>query len=118
MNILVVDDAMFMRKMLEGILTKHGHTIVGEASNGKEALSVYKKCHPDLVTMDITMPEVDGIEGVKLIKEYDKDAVIVMCSAMGQQAMVIDAIQAGAKDFIVKPFDEGRIISAISKFKV
>ena len=118
MNILVVDDAMFMRKMLEGILTKHGHTIVGEASNGKEALNVYKKCHPDLVTMDITMPEVDGIEGVKLIKAFDKDANIIMCSAMGQQAMVIDAIQAGAKDFIVKPFDEGRIISAISKIKV
>ena len=118
MRILVVDDAMFMKKMLEGILTKHGHTIVGEASNGREALNEYKKHNPDLVTMDITMPEVDGIEGVKLIKEYDKDAVIVMCSAMGQQAMVIDAIQAGAKDFIVKPFDEGRIISAISKIKV
>ena len=118
MRILVVDDAMFMRKMLEGILTKHGHTIVGEASNGREALNEYKKHNPDLVTMDITMPEVDGIEGVKLIKAFDKDANIIMCSAMGQQAMVIDAIQAGAKDFIVKPFDEGRIISAISKIKV
>lgn len=118
MRILVVDDAMFMKKMLEGILTKHGHTIVGEASNGREALNEYKKYNPDLVTMDITMPEVDGIEGVKLIKAFDKDANIIMCSAMGQQAMVIDAIQAGAKDFIVKPFDEGRIISAISKIKV
>lgn len=118
MRILVVDDAMFMKKMLEGILTKHGHTIVGEASNGREALNEYKKHNPDLVTMDITMPEVDGIEGVKLIKAFDKDANIIMCSAMGQQAMVIDAIQAGAKDFIVKPFDEGRIISAISKIKV
>lgn len=118
MRILVVDDAMFMKKMLEGILTKHGHTIVGEASNGREALNEYKKHNPDLVTMDITMPEVDGIEGVKLIKAFDKDANIIMCSAMGQQTMVIDAIQAGAKDFIVKPFDEGRIISAISKIKV
>ena len=118
MRILVVDDAMFMKKMLEGILTKHGHTIVGEASNGREALNEYKKHTPDLVTMDITMPEVDGIEGVKLIKAFDKDANIIMCSAMRQQAMVIDAIQAGAKDFIVKPFDEGRIISAISKIKV
>lgn len=118
MRILVVDDAMFMKKMLEGILTKHGHTIVGEASNGREALNEYKKHNPDLVTMDITMPEVDGIEGVKLIKAFDKDANIIMCSAMGQQAMVVDAIQAGAKDFIVKPFDEGRIISAISKIKV
>ena len=118
MRILVVDDAMFMKKMLEGILTKHGHTIVGEASNGREALNEYKKHNPDLVTMDITMPEVDGIEGVKLIKAFDKDANIIMCSAMGQQAMVIDAIQAGAKDFIVKPFDEGRIISAIAKIKV
>lgn len=118
MRILVVDDAMFMKKMLEGILTKHGHTIVGEASNGREALNEYKKHNPDLVTMDITMPEVDGIEGVKLIKAFDKDANIIMCSAMGQQVMVIDAIQAGAKDFIVKPFDEGRIISAISKIKV
>ena len=116
MRILVVDDAMFMKKMLEGILTKHGHTIVGEASNGREALNEYKKHNPDLVTMDITMPEVDGIEGVKLIKAFDKDANIIMCSAMGQQAMVIDAIQAGAKDFIVKPFDPDKIIECIAKY--
>ena len=118
MKILIVDDAMFMRKMLVGILEKNGHIIVGEASNGKEALNEYKQHHPDLVTMDITMPDVDGIQGVRLIKEYDNNANIIMCSAMGQQAMVIEAIQAGAKDFIVKPFDEDRIMSAISKIKV
>ena len=116
MNILVVDDAIFMRKVLGDILIKAGHTVVAEASNGKEALEKYKQFNPDLVTMDITMPEVDGLEGLKLIMEYDKNAVVVMCSAMGQQAMVIESIQSGAKDFIVKPFTAERVKASLSKF--
>lgn len=116
MTILVVDDAMFMRKMLVDIFAKYGHTIVGEASNGKEAFEIYKATKPDLVTMDITMPEVNGIKGLELIMGYDKDATVVMCSAMGQQAMVVEAIQKGAKDFIVKPFDPMRVASMIEKF--
>lgn len=118
MRILVVDDAVFMRRMISDILIKNGHTIVGEASNGKEALDKYKELHPDLVTLDITMPEVDGLEGVKLIRGYDNKANIIMCSAMGQQAMVIEAIQSGAIDFIVKPFTADRVLAAISKVKV
>ena len=103
-NILIVDDAAFMRMMIKDILEKNGFNIVGEASNGAQAVELYKKEKPDVVTMDITMPKLDGIEAVKLIREYDKDAKIIMCSAMGQQGMVMDAIRAGAKDFIVKPF--------------
>ncbi len=114
-NILLVDDAAFMRMMLKDILTKNGYKIVGEAENGSKALEKYKETMPDLVIMDITMPEVDGIEAVKDIMAFDKDAKIIMCSAMGQQAMVIEAIQAGAKDFIVKPFQADRVIEAIKK---
>ncbi|NMA94752.1 MAG: response regulator [Clostridiales bacterium] len=114
-NILLVDDAAFMRMMLRDILTKNGYEIVGEAENGAKALERYKELSPDLVIMDITMPEVDGIEAVRNIIQYDKDAKIVMCSAMGQQAMVIEAIQAGAKDFIVKPFQAERAIEAVRK---
>ena len=116
MNILVVDDAVFMRRLLGDILVKAGHTVVAEASNGKEALEKYKQFHPDLVTMDITMPEVDGLEGLKLIMGYDKTATVIMCSAMGQQSMVIEAIQNGSKDFIVKPFTAERVIASLSKF--
>ena len=115
MNILVVDDAVFVRKMLGDILRRNGHTVVGEASNGREALEKYKALHPDLVTMDITMNEVNGLEGIKLIRAYDDNAKVIMCSAMGQQAMVIEAIHSGAIDFIVKPFDAERVKTAISK---
>lgn len=115
MKILIVDDAVFMRKMLKTILVNAGHTVIGEAGNGREALEQYKNLHPDLVTMDITMPEVDGLKGIKLIKDYDDNANIIMCSAMGQQAMVIEAIKSGAKDFIVKPFQQDRVLDAISK---
>lgn len=118
MNVLIVDDAVFMRKMLTGVLTNNGHTVVGEASNGGEALDKYKELKPDLVLMDITMPEVDGIQGVKLIRGYDSNANIIMCSAMGQQAMVIESIQAGAKDFIVKPFNEERVIESVNKIVI
>ena len=114
-NILVVDDAAFMRMMLKDILTKNGYNVVGEAINGKDAFEKYKELEPDLVTMDITMPELDGIEGLKLIKQFNSNANIVMCSAMGQQTMVIDAITAGAKDFIVKPFQPDRVIEAVRK---
>lgn len=114
-NILLVDDAAFMRMMLKDILTKNGYEIVGEAENGAKALDKYKETMPDLVIMDITMPEVDGIQAVKNIIAYDKDAKIIMCSAMGQQAMVIEAIQAGAKDFIVKPFQAERALEAVKK---
>lgn len=114
-KILVVDDAAFMRMMLKDILTKNGFEVVGEAENGKVAVEKYKELNPDLVTMDITMPEMDGIEAVKAIKAFNPNARVVMCSAMGQQAMVIDSIQAGAKDFIVKPFQPDRVIEAVRK---
>ena len=103
-RVLVVDDAAFMRMMVKDILSKNGYEIVGEAENGMKALEKYQELKPDLVTMDITMPEMDGISAVKEIKKVDPNAKVVMCSAMGQQAMVIEAIQAGARDFIVKPF--------------
>jgi two-component system, chemotaxis family, chemotaxis protein CheY len=114
-KILIVDDAAFMRMMIKDILTKNGFEVVGEAADGNQAVDKYKELSPDLVTMDITMPEKDGIAALKEIKALDGNAKIIMCSAMGQQAMVIDAIQAGAKDFIVKPFQADRVIEAIQK---
>jgi two-component system chemotaxis response regulator CheY len=114
-RILVVDDAAFMRMMLKDILTKAGHEIVGEAANGVEAVEKYKELRPDVVTMDITMPEMNGIDAIKEIKKIDPNATVIVCSAMGQQAMVIEAIQAGAKDFIVKPFQPARVIEAVQK---
>ena len=114
-KVLIVDDAAFMRMMLKDILTKNGYEVVGEAENGAKAVEKYKEVTPDLVTMDITMPEKDGIQALKEIKAKDPSANIIMCSAMGQQAMVIESIQAGAKDFIVKPFKPERILSAIEK---
>lgn len=114
-RILIVDDAAFMRMMIKDILSKNGFEVVGEAQDGAEAIEKYKELTPDLVTMDITMPEMDGITALKTIKESNPAAKIIMCSAMGQQAMVIDAIQAGAKDFIVKPFQADRVIEAIQK---
>jgi len=114
-KILIVDDAAFMRMMIKDVLTKNGYEIVGEAENGQEAVEKYEELKPDLVTMDITMPEMDGVTALKEIKAKDADANIIMCSAMGQQAMVIDAIQAGARDFIVKPFQADRVIEAIQK---
>lgn len=114
-NILLVDDAAFMRMMVKDILTKNGYNVVGEAENGAIAVDKYKELKPDLVIMDITMPEMDGIEATKAIKASDGGATIIMCSAMGQQAMVVDAIQAGAKDFIVKPFQPDRVLEAVKK---
>ncbi len=114
-KILIVDDATFMRMMIKDILTKNGYEIAGEAENGNIAVEKYLELKPDLVLMDITMPELDGIEALKMIRSKDPNAKIIMCSAMGQQAMVIEAIQAGAKDFIVKPFQADRVIAAIKK---
>ncbi|GGH69587.1 chemotaxis protein CheY [Compostibacillus humi] len=114
-KILIVDDAAFMRMMIKDILTKNGYEVAGEAQDGAQAVEKYKELNPDLVTMDITMPEMDGITALKEIRKINPDAKVIMCSAMGQQAMVIDAIQAGAKDFIVKPFQADRVIEAIQK---
>lgn len=114
-RILIVDDAAFMRMMIKDILVKNGFEVVDEAQDGAQAVEKYKEHMPDLVTMDITMPEMDGITALKQIKEINPNAKVIMCSAMGQQAMVIDAIQAGAKDFIVKPFQADRVIEAIQK---
>ncbi|HHX95896.1 MAG TPA: response regulator [Clostridia bacterium] len=114
-TILIVDDAAFMRMMLKEILTKNGYEVVGEAEDGMSAIDKYQDLNPDLVTMDITMPNMDGITAVREIKKLDVKAKIVMCSAMGQQTMVIDAIQAGAHDFIVKPFQPARVIEAVQK---
>ncbi|MBP8763038.1 two-component system, chemotaxis family, response regulator CheY [Acetoanaerobium noterae] len=114
-GILLVDDAAFMRMMLKDILVKNGYEVLGEAENGLKAVEKYKELNPDLVIMDITMPEMDGIEAVKEIKKINPSAAVIMCSAMGQQSMVIEAIQSGAKDFIVKPFQADRIIEAVRK---
>ncbi|ADG06220.1 response regulator [Kyrpidia spormannii] len=114
-KVLVVDDAAFMRMMIKEILTKHGYEVVGEAVNGIQAVEKFQELRPDLVTLDITMPEMDGIEALKRIRAIDPEAKVIMCSAMGQQAMVIDAIQAGAKDFIVKPFQADRVLEAVRK---
>ena len=114
-NILVVDDAAFMRMMLKDMLSKNDFNVVGEAENGKQAVEKYKELSPDLVTLDITMPELDGIGALKAIKQVNPDAKVIMCSAMGQQAMVLESIQAGARDFIVKPFQADRVVEAVNK---
>ena len=114
-RVLIVDDAAFMRMMLKDILIKNGLEVVGEAVNGADAIEKFQELQPDIVTMDITMPEMDGITAVKEIRASHPQAKIIMCSAMGQQPMVLEAIQAGAKDFIVKPFQADRVIDSINK---
>lgn len=114
-KILIVDDAVFMRIKLKDILEKNGYEVAGEAQNGQEAFDQYQEVKPDLVTMDITMPEVDGLEALKMIRKADANAKVIMCSEMGQQGMVMDVIRAGAIDFIVKPFDTERVIKALDK---
>ena len=114
-NILICDDAAFMRMMIKDILTKNGYNIAGAAENGAMAVDKYNETKPDLVLMDITMPEMDGIQALKKIKENDPSASVIMCSAMGQQAMVIESIQSGARDFIVKPFQADRVLEAVQK---
>ena len=114
-SILICDDAAFMRMMIKDILVKNGYNIAGEAENGVKAVEKYQETKPDLVLMDITMPEMDGIQALMKIYAIDANASVVMCSAMGQQAMVIESIQSGARDFIVKPFQPDRVIEAVKK---
>ena len=111
----MVDDAMFMRMMSKDILSKNGYEVCGEAANGREAIDKYIELRPDLVLLDITMPEMDGLTALKEIKHIDPQAVVVVCSAMGQQNMVIEAIQNGALDFVVKPFQQDRVIESLRK---
>jgi len=114
-NVLIVDDAKFMRMTLKNMLNTSDYTVVGEAENGEQAIEEYRRLQPDLVTMDITMPVMDGLTAAKSILRDFPDARIIMCSAMGQQKMVIEAIEAGAKDFIVKPFDGSRVIESMNR---
>jgi two-component system, chemotaxis family, chemotaxis protein CheY len=114
-SVLIADDAAFMRMMIKNILTDAGYEIVGEAENGAVAVTKYRELKPDLTTMDITMPEMDGLTALKEIRGEDPAARVVMCSAMGQQSMVIESIQAGARDFIVKPFQPERVLAAVQK---
>ncbi|MEK3854990.1 response regulator [Cytobacillus sp. FSL H8-0458] len=114
-RILIVDDAKFMRVTLSSILKKAEHEIVGEGENGKEAVDLFVNLKPDLVMMDITMPEMSGLEAVREIKRNNPNAKVIMCSAMGQQKVVVESIEAGAKDFIIKPFDEGRVLEAVNR---
>ncbi|MBP1996021.1 response regulator [Paenibacillus eucommiae] len=114
-KVLVVDDTAFMRMLMRAILEELGHQVVGEARNGIEAISMYQRIRPELVTMDITMPELDGISAVKKIKSIDPSAKIIMCSAMGQREMVLEAVRSGASDFVVKPVHRDRLIEAIQR---
>ena len=114
-NVLIVDDSPFMRAILKSIIIKDDFKLAGEAGTGLEAAELYQQVRPDLVTMDIVMPEMDGIDAVKQIRAFDHNAKIIMVSAMGQQAMVIDAIQAGARDFIIKPFQTPRVHEALKR---
>lgn len=116
MKVLIADDAAFMRMMLKDILTKNGHEVVAEAGDGFEMLQKYDETMPDIVTLDITMPNMDGLVALKKLRKKHPNANVVMCSAMGQQSMVIDAIQSGAKDFIVKPFQAERVVECLAKF--
>jgi len=114
-RVLVVDDAAFMRKMVTDALTAGGHEIVGEAGNGNEAFSQFQALKPDVMTLDITMPEKDGLAALKDILAFDPTAKVVMCSALGQESKVLESIKAGAKDFVVKPFQADRVNDAITK---
>ena len=114
-RVLIVDDALFMRSMIKDILKRDGYEIAGEAETGIEAVEKYKELKPDVVTMDVIMPDMGGIEAVSSIMKYDSQAKIIMCSAMGQQALVIEALQAGARDFIVKPFQPSKVLEALQR---
>ncbi|PLX94347.1 MAG: two-component system response regulator [Desulfuromonas sp.] len=115
LKILVVDDALFMRNMLKDIFVRAGHEVVGEASNGNEAVEMYRELRPDMVTMDIVMPMKSGIEALEDINREFPEAQVVMCSALGQEALVLEAVQAGARDFIVKPFKESRVLEVVQR---
>jgi two-component system chemotaxis response regulator CheY len=114
-TVLICDDAIFMRTMIGDILKQAGFQVVGEAENGQQAVERYRELKPDFVTMDIVMPDMGGIDAVREIVKEDPGAKILMCSAMGQQALVIEAIQAGARDFVVKPFQPSRVLEAVQR---
>ena len=114
-RVLVVDDAVFMRMTIRKMIEPEGYEVAGEAGNGVEAVHRYMDIQPDVVLLDITMPEMNGIDALKRIKEFDPKAKVIMCSAMGQQVMVAQAIQSGAKDFVVKPFEKDRVLAAIKR---
>ena len=114
-TVLVCDDAIFMRTMISDILSQAGFEVVGEAESGLQAVEKYRALKPDLVTMDIVMPDMGGIEAVREICKSDPEAKLLMCSAMGQQALVVEAIQSGAKDFVVKPFQPSRVLEAVQR---
>lgn len=114
-KVLIVDDALFMRNMLRNIFSESGFDIVGEAQNGNEAVELYQQLRPDLVTMDIVMPEKNGIEALKEIIAFDGAARVVICSALGQESLIMEALEAGAKDFIVKPFKPPKVIEVAQK---
>jgi two-component system chemotaxis response regulator CheY len=114
-TVLICDDAVFMRTMLSDILTQAGFAVIGQAQTGEEAVNKFKELQPDLVTMDIVMPDMGGIEAVRRIVAEYPDAKILMCSAMGQQSLVVEAIQAGARDFVVKPFQASRVLEAVQR---
>jgi len=114
-SVLICDDAVFMRTMLADILTQAGFDVVGQAENGAEAVERYRELKPDLVTMDIVMPQMGGIDAVREILKEHGTARILMCSAMGQQALVMEALQAGARDFVVKPFQASRVLEAVKR---
>jgi two-component system chemotaxis response regulator CheY len=117
-KILLVDDAAFMRMMIKDTLVKNGFSEIFEAADGQQAVDKYNEIHPDLVILDITMPNMDGLEALKIIKGSDPEATVIMCSAMGQEAMVIEAIKAGARDFIVKPFKPDRILKTLTSLNI
>jgi len=112
-RVLIVDDAVFMRTVLRKMLEEEGYEVCGEAGNGREAIAQAKELKPDIVTLDITMPEMDGVTALPEIMKVSSDTKVIMCSAMGQQPMVVEAIKNGAKDFIVKPFQKTRVVQAI-----
>ena len=114
-RVLVVDDAAFMRKMVSDALAKGGHEVIGQAGNGVEALERFRELRPDLMTLDITMPEKDGLATLKDLMELDPSAKVIMCSALGQESKVLESIKLGAKDFVVKPFQPDRVIDAVAK---
>ena len=114
-RVLVVDDAAFMRKMVSDALTRGGHEVVGEGANGEEAVARYLELKPELTTLDITMPEKDGLTALKEIVAVDPSARVIMCSALGQESKVLESIKIGAKDFVVKPFQPDRVLGAVDK---
>jgi two-component system chemotaxis response regulator CheY len=114
-RVLVVDDAAFMRKVVSDALSRGGHEVIGEAANGAEAVARYQELQPELTTLDITMPEMDGLTALREIIAIDPGARVIMCSALGQEGKVLDAIKAGARDFVVKPFKAERVLDAVGK---